>query len=530
MKKASLLIGLILFTSACSLMKVETHSTTTEIESVHPTEINNPPAETEAPAKSPEIDTSVKEEVIWSVPYVPSNDAHIRIDTWHSHGLLGGGSIPLLPGEIFTDSRSFELLYHKGYAYDHNAVYIPSDLAKIASIDIVNGKTIWQSDLEGEVFGLGKNTIFSYRNDNRIYGLDKNNGEEKWKIILDALVSETEKVYPFPFILNFQDKTIIPMNMTCLGDYTIRFLYIDEVTGSNHLTECNADIQESVIPIAFIDGLVIAKSSYGIFYYGISVEDGSLRWSIGEEFADYSALDILTYDAENNILFLIPRYVVNDNADLISLNMTTGEKLWNGSLSEINDLTNFIPGFSSYSLHITRDYIINVDLNQVMVFQIEDGALINTITPNRTFKAYVSESGLVLYYPDLGVLTGIDFATSEELWQEDELLIYNWPYYSWSAGDIIMVRDKDANLVALDQKTGTQLWNSNIHADYYAIFEDKMIYFHGDNLIFLNLPTGISQELYVEKYGSLVSHGHMEIVDENKWFLLGKNLTMINIP
>ena len=40
--------------------------------------------------------------------------------------------------------------------------------------------------MQGYIIGLGDDTVLVYRGDNRIYGLDKSSGEEKWHIILDA--------------------------------------------------------------------------------------------------------------------------------------------------------------------------------------------------------------------------------------------------------------------------------------------------------------------------------------------------------
>ena len=532
MKRVILLSMLLLASVACSITGTVNQNPAPEIEG------SDLPQTSSLPTQPSITQTHVEEvvfsdgEMKWSLLYNPPN-----VERYHPSGLfetfLGGGTIPILPGKF--NNNDYQTLHPKGYAYDQQTVYLPSDLMRVTAVDLDSGMINWQSEMSGYVIGLGENTVFVYRDDNRLYGLDKSNGEEKWHIILNALVSDGELADPYLITINHMDTAIVPIRITKKfpAGYSLSFMYVNESTGNNYLIATNPEIAETVIPIAFIDGMVIATSEYDLYYYGINVDDGSIRWAIGDQYDDYFHLDIAAFDPDANILYLNPRYTASYNADLIALDVLTGNMIWEGSLAEMNGIrsSEFTPGLGSSNLYVTRDYVVSVYDNEVLVFQKEDGGLINTITPDRSFKAFISDSGMVLYYKDLRVYKGIDYVTGKELWQEDELTIYGWPFSSWYVDDIIMLRDDVNDLFAINQKTGDYLWSLDIHGDQtFALYEDDMIYYDGKNLIFHNLHTGDTQEIFIDKYGYMLGNGgHIEILDDSSWLLCGVYLTRVSI-
>ena len=87
---------------------------------------------------------------------------------------------------IFKDGLSgttdhTRYLFQSTYYQDGSSIYYNDNDNKVTRIDISTGASVWQSDMEGVIIGIGPSTILVYTEDNRIYALDKNNGRRTGK-------------------------------------------------------------------------------------------------------------------------------------------------------------------------------------------------------------------------------------------------------------------------------------------------------------------------------------------------------------
>jgi outer membrane protein assembly factor BamB len=87
----------------------------------------------------------------------------------------------------FSQTVQTRILRQQDY-YDGKTAYFLDDHKRISALDINSKNLLWQSNMQGEIIGLGLNTILIETNNNRIYGLDKKNGEERWKVIIGTLL------------------------------------------------------------------------------------------------------------------------------------------------------------------------------------------------------------------------------------------------------------------------------------------------------------------------------------------------------
>lgn len=473
-----------------------------------------------------EEDVFVEENLKWSVLYNPVNTSIMDVKALQNQNRL---EIPLLSANY---PNNYRVLYPKSYYVDEDSVYLPSDLKKVISINRYSGKKIWTTELAANVIGVGDSTVITYRDDNRLYGLNKTTGEEKWKVILNSLVSENDKIVPFPYVIQTETDLVIPVKHTCSGNYTMTFLHIDERSGATRLTECLQSI-EKTIPILFLDEMVIAVSDSSMHqhYFGLNVNDGSINW----EFSfDSNILNLLKFD--DGVLYINIKNYVNEFGDIIALDAKSGKMVWGKPLAQLNNLESDEYGYK-YSLsgnfEIKNNYIIseNVERKQVLVFRKSDGVLLNVINASRTFKAYFLEDGLILHYTDLGLLSGMDYLTGKELWTEDEIQLTKWPFYSRSFDNVILLVSEDNKIIAVNQKNGKLLWDISLDSNKpMAYYEGKIVFIEDQRLKFLDPETGIIREINIGDAEQLVGNGgHIEIIDNSSWLLCGTKVSLVKI-
>jgi len=414
-------------------------------------------------------------------------------------------------------------LFQQEYYHDNTSVYFLDENEIITRIDINSGDLIWQSDLKGEIIGVGPNTVIVYRDDNRIYGLDISNGEEKWKIIIEMLLSEDEEGGPFLFSQYYMNEFIVPMSTDCSGYRNVRFLHIDETTGNHWLTECNPDNPAENI-FAFVNGIFIAEDILQSNFAGYNPQDGSVVWKLfGEEEGKHTEnLTIREFNTGNNQLYIENFDVWYNELELIGIDLTTGNKVWGNGIFDMNGLPNSSNSnqqYMSQNLYISKNYIYFFTHEEIFVFLKDNGALINKISQERSNIPYFSDNGMILYYPELGIAKGINPLTSEILWENDEFPNM-YSYYSYA--DIIMFRDQQTNgLVAIDQKTGEELWRNQINmgllgdAPNLGSSKGLIIYYNRSdyNCGLLDPYSGNIQVIYDHNPYSI------EPLDENTWLM-----------
>lgn len=316
------------------------------------------------------------------------------------------------------------------------------------------------------------------------------------------------------------------------------FLHIEEESGSVRLTDCRDTINTS-IPIITIDGVVIAKSSYSDHYfYGLNIEDGSINWIFGDE---DSAVNALFFDQEDRTLYLNVKKNANDAGDIVALHATTGKMAWTGTLAEVNSIVSDYYGYyfdGQGKFEFQNEYIIYENLRtrqEVMIFSTVNGQLLNSINSARSIWVYFADEGLISYSKDLGVLTGVDYLTGDELWSNDEITLYTFgPFNHTSIGDVVILVDDERQLIAINQTTGEKLWTkpqNELDEEQPTIsYNGKLVYINDQNLIFLDPESGNTERIDIGKAATQINNtGHIEMINQSSWLLCGQFLSLVTM-
>lgn len=477
---------------------------------------NNPPQLEMLPTITPQNRYG---ELVWNYPFYPINlpgdyDYEIR---------------QFFPYNFFQTQSESRFYYPSGYAHDLSNFYFPSVKQYVISVDLNSGEVAWQSELQGYVLGVSENTVFILTSEERIYGLDKKTGTEKWTIYLELLFDEDDYFSYYPQLIQHSGKNILPIEATCPNSLSLRFLSIDENTGVTVLTPCYPEVDESLAPLIVLGDQVFAADQS---FYNLNSEDGSVNWKIdspGKVSTSLDNLNILSFDFGKGILY----YYIGSIylKDIYAIDIYSGKSIWPDGLLNLNGMKSDHVSGQYYSV---EKYIVldNYDEGYVFIFDKENGKLINSIEATRRHEIIVAENGFILYYHEIGVFVGIDYISGVELWKNDEIEIYDNPLEREKFlcyQDIVIIPDSDQNLMAIDQKTGSILWVKEINKnEKFGIEDGNLVYYNEEKLELVDIFSGTSKVIDLDNMGFPHIYGdHVEKVSKNSWIICGHNLIMV---
>jgi len=440
--------------------------------------------------------------------------------------------IDFITEELAESQNYFTPIYPRSYSYDSDAVYFTNHSDHPSAYAIDDGSELWVSDMEGSVVGCGQETVFVFTSNNRIYGLDKKNGQERWKIIIDSLLSADEESDPFPIVIEADNLYYVPLSVEYkIYDYSTRFLKFNESDGSAELTLYNPELARTIEPFMIKDDTLIGIDNDLII--SIDINDGSLNWVWGDNDRHEGRFDIEIihgFDQKDNILYF--EYDYGEMLDynpctfgcLLALDLTSGSSKWDEPLSVIGP--EFGKQFDTF--YVFNDYIYQVYYQEVQVFDKGTGNFLNSYLDERYLKVLPGEKHIIIYIPDLGIAQCIDPVTNEVLWEDDEFL-YERGLYTFE--DVLIYIDEEYDLVGLDFVTGDQIWKIKGQfglAFRYAIYDDLLIHKEwNDHLELINLNTGSITDIYTGGGWGNDSDEHFQVIDNNSWLYFGDYLALI---
>lgn len=429
-----------------------------------------------------------------------------------------------------TQSDNYYYYYPTGYGIDTDSVYFPSELTNIVFVDLQSGNMNWRSELQGFVLGIGEDTVFVLTSDDRIYGLDKKTGSEKWKIYLKLLVEADDNYSLYPQVIQLSESYYLPVVTDCPNGPSLRFLKIEENSGQSGYTQCNAEADESLVPLVVLGDEIFAADRS---FYNLNIEDGSVNWIVrSPRDISYSLADlnVLDFDIEKGTLYYFTGW--SPLEDIYAIDIHTGNPIWSEGLIKGNNIkTGYLDG-DLYS--VDRFIILDSDLGIIYIFDKESGLLINQILAERKHEIYTAENGFIINYYDLGIKFGIDYVSGVELWKDDK----TEPYKSSQVGrqfmcfqDVLFLPDEDRNLVAIDQKTGEELWVMDINLnEEFGFHNGELVYFNRETLERVNIQNGTATSINLNGLGSAnYRQGHIRIINDNLWMICGRNIIMLNM-
>lgn len=318
--------------------------------------------------------------------------------------------------------------FNLGYLYDNTSFYLPSRGGRIVAVDIISGLEKWQSEIGGYVLAVGDDTVFVLTGEHRIYGLDKYNGEVKWKIILEMLFKEDTYISTASLMHKINDKYVLILQTSFYNpeEHNFWLMQIDENTGDYVFIQADPELGTDSDPFYYSENVIVVRKRDT--FMGVNYEDGSIIWRITkpESYLDGGALVFVDMDIEEKILYLFTEVysgeIHNVIYDLIAIDMMTGDLIWGGSIGEVNN--SFGIGIFDASCDILEKYLVCGthpfdDQNQDIynIYDKNTGQFVNTFTPERWHHVYLSENGLIVEYSEVGIFQGIDYLTGEILWK-----------------------------------------------------------------------------------------------------------------
>ena len=495
----------------------------------------------DAPEENVDIsnnETTPTSNMVWWVEHESDGPYQLSIDK-NLAGLIKTGGMYVFTEDSNQDRDDLMIIIPKKYTLDNNAVYIRDENDIVAAFDINDGNELWSSGIEGDVIGEGLETVFVYSDNHRIYGLDKNSGQESWKIIIDLLVPEPDDLTIFPIVITHNGEYIIPLVHKIPQDgpdlFFNEFMSISETSGDTKLSNYKLDLPEIGTPILFLNETLILKSDS--FVFGINLESGMLQWYWG---GDRRVRDSAIQGFDRDESFLFMSYYDNDfnEYQFNAIDISTGNyRVWDEPLS----LAKYKNDFTVY---INEKYVYIVLENLVLnAYDRQNGSLLNSIMQDYEFTLFPSKNGVILYFPDLEISKAINPITGEVYWDDDETKFDGWFY---SLNDIVYLKYKDSEgidkIKAVEVLMGNILWeveanilDSNNYIEYFASYDNSIIY--DNNLIFtsvhrskyvvllesINLLSGGKSFVELRAFLLIEEPNIIEIIDNNTWMLFSEN-------
>lgn len=238
-----------------------------------------------------------------------------------------------------ADSRNIKQIYYgRGYASDDRSFYLPAQGERIIAIDSNSGLTKWQSEISGYVLAVGDDTVLVLTGDDRIYGLDKSDGQVKWKIILEMLFEEDTYIHIPPVMHKIDDRFVMILRaFVNSNEASLWLLQIEELTGDNALIPADLDLDSSTIPFFYADNLFVANNWDTNTYMGVDYTNANIIWSISKP--DDVDFEIAGISLEEKILYLSVKFYSRELgknfSDLLAVDMMTGNLIWGEALLKL---------------------------------------------------------------------------------------------------------------------------------------------------------------------------------------------------
>ena len=538
-----IIIALCITSTSClgSIAKKEdTESIPTENEYLITEENTQPNPTPPTMATSTESPQSAGPEVLWEVNHGAFPDS-VNSNLLPFVGL---GEIKIYTETYDHGGTKFLPVFERGYDYDGTNVYTTTPANNPVAYDLQTGAQVWISDMEGEVIGVGENTVFIYTVENRVYGLDKTNGSELWKIIVEGLLPSNPELNPFTsgmdpsdqdgelydFVFHNNGEYIIPAHINIGAyHYSIRFLHINEINGEAYFSPLNESIDSLIHPLFYLDNILICNDSHSL--YAIDIMDGSIIWKWNGEGPFRFTGGIIGTDQQNEVLYLTGEGENGFQHSLFALNLLTGEPVWENIITVPDTESEFS---NSTGKFILQKYFYFAYTSSVYIYDISTGKRINRITSDYSIRILPTDQGLIIYNLDLGIAEGVDPITGEVLWQDDEFKYEQW-YYAYQ--NILYYLNEDRRLEALDIYTGDILWTLDDVKMTIELASNSRNFLDGNlNLIkvgnhliyLLDLNTGKIEN--IELTGNWTPNRgkeHIQILNDQTWIYFGELLGVI---
>jgi len=424
-------------------------------------------------------------------------------------------------GILWTLELLFSSKKREAFFTNQDKLFLATPEGYPAAFNLATGKKLWQWEERGIVYGAEPETVYMVRSDKRLYALDTQTGQTKWKVVPGA--SDSIEV-SFPMMigkqtvhLRFEDKGY------CLGCSS--FLSIDKKTGQILWWENSPNRSFFKYYIQSESTIIIVPYGYASaqdYVRGVDPTTGREKWALEEGVFPFPG-DIGHVDALANIrkahftedrLFCRRRIktgsgTTDDTSVITAIDLDSGKEIWR---SESKGKNQYEPSYEEvisvsptavYALCSTgfrqestwllialdrqtgEELWLGPDMHHVwaQMREVSGWDLVGEI-----------EGTAILSNENLGYTHGIDVASGKERWENDDLRISHLVGISKNTL-IAEYNNPDSSppfLFGLDPATGGRKWRLELSQVTHEaiIFHDKVIYGNGRALTVLDPETG----------------------------------------
>lgn len=403
--------------------------------------------------------------------------------------------IPKVPEAFFTSQDKLFLATPEGYP---------------AAFNMATMKKLWQWEEQGTVYGIEPETVHVVRPDKRLYALEAQTGQTKWKAI-PGVDNNIEVGWPLMI-----GKQTVHLPFVDKGRcYECAYLWsIDRNTGQVLWWEdASPQLKRYLQSKSTI--IIDRTNTYGCGYecnlVGIDPFTGSEKWVL---YPDPSGLFIISDD--RTCLYYLkdlnPGFGIDEMYPLTAVDLDSGQEIWcaykgKEDLRRYQDIISVSPNVV-YALCSTNptwpepQYLSILDRQTgEELWRGPETTHVAQTTVREQVRGWnflgETEGMVILSNENLGYTSAINLKGGDikEAWSNDDLRVNR--LVGTSNNILVAVYNNPdsspPSLFGLDLTTGRRKWRLELPQPTHKaiIFHDKIIYGEGQNLVVINPETGV---------------------------------------
>ncbi|HEV7164253.1 MAG TPA: outer membrane protein assembly factor BamB [Gammaproteobacteria bacterium] len=255
-------------------------------------------------------------------------------------------ALSLKDGSIVWRIKMLRVKLDAGPAVKDGIVVVASSGGLVVALDPATGKTLWKSDLEGEILGvpaIGSGTVVVRTTDGRLVALAADTGKQRWKTAYDVPRLSVRGVCN-PVIL---DRVVLEG----LDDGRLVAVNLDDGSQLWQATVGTAKGSNELARLTDVDGVLAVSGDdvYAVAYRGQTVaitrSNGQIFWS-----RDLGSYTGVSADDENV-------YVSDLDGTVWALDKSNGAPAWNQAVLHARAVTVPVPFGDSVVVGDIQGYI-----------------------------------------------------------------------------------------------------------------------------------------------------------------------------
>jgi outer membrane protein assembly factor BamB len=359
-----------------------------------------------------------------------------------------------------------------------------------AAFNLTKGEKLWQWEDKAIVYGAEPETVYVVRPDKRLYALDSQTGQTKWKTVFGELGGYSPD-WP---LWTAQNTVCLPFSVKRGSHFwDLPFATIDKKTGYILWGHEGAKI------CAQTDKTLLAAKYQR--WVGFDLITGREKWTRSHLLYDDDMLEnsphVSWQTSKNSLFYLKPNpspSLLDKGQPLIAVDIDSGQTLWENKEEYV----------TIEALFPNRIYVTRYDDDQLNLIVLDpqtgkkfwtwpDFALIwegTRVRPGYHFVGELEEM-TIISHRDLGYTYGVEASTGKTLWMNDDLRLSR--LVGISKNTLIGVY-QPSFLFGLNPATGERKWRLELSEVTHKVilFGDKLIYGSGQALAVLDPETGKS--------------------------------------